>query len=193
MPSTFRPDMTTIVAVGDVTPEHVRSAIETAFGGWTAQGPPPNVYPPAIPRNRASSATIPATGRIQADVTLAQTLPLTYSDADYPVLQLANAALSGGFGSVLYHDVREVHGYAYSVDSSVAGGHNRSTFTVNYGAYPQNAERAQQLIVRDITALQKTAVGGRPAHSRQGVAARDNCRCAASRSTALPACCSPTR
>ena len=153
--SVFRPDMTTIVAVGDVTPEHARSAIQTAFGGWTAQGPPPNVYPPAIPRNRASSAAIPATGRIQADVTLAQTLPLTYADADYPVLQLANAALSGGFGSVLYHDVREVHGYAYSVDSSVAGGHNRSTFTVNYGAYPQNAERAEQLIVRDIAALQK--------------------------------------
>ncbi len=62
---------------------------------------------------------IPATGRIQADVTLAQTLPLTYNDPDYPVLQLANAALSGGFGSLLYHDVREVHGYAYTVDTSV--------------------------------------------------------------------------
>ena len=153
--STFRPDLTTIVAVGDVTPEHVRTAIGAAFGGWTAQGAAPNVYPPAIPRNRASSATIPATGRIQADVTLEQTLPLTYNDADYPVLQLANAALSGGFGSVLYHDVREVHGYAYSVDSSVSGGHNRSTFSVNYGAYPQNAARAEQLIVRDISGLQK--------------------------------------
>ena len=153
--SIFRPDLTTIVAVGDITPEHARAAVEASFGAWTASGPPPNVYPPAIPRNRPSQVAIPATGRIQADVTLAQTLPLTYNDADYPVLQLANAALSGGFGSLLYHDVREVHGYAYSVDSSVAGGHNRSTFTVNYGAYPQNAQRAQQLIVHDLTALQK--------------------------------------
>jgi zinc protease len=154
--ATFRPDVTTIVAVGDVTPEHARAAIESAFGAWKASGPPPNVYPPAIPRNRPSQAAIPATGRIQADVTLAQTLPMSYNDADYPVLQLANAALSGGFGSLLYHDVREVHGYAYSVDTSVAAGHNRSTFTVNYGAYPQNAQRAQQLIVHDLTALQKT-------------------------------------
>jgi zinc protease len=154
--STFRPDLTTIVAVGDITPEHARSAIEASFGTWTASGPPPNVYPPAIPRNRSSQAAIPATGRIQAEVTLAQTLPLSYNDADYPVLQLANAALSGGFGSLLYHDVREVHGYAYSVDSSVSGGHNRSTFTVNFGAYPQNARRAQELIVHDLTALQKS-------------------------------------
>jgi zinc protease len=153
--ATFRPDLTTIVAVGNVTPEHVRAAVEASFGAWTANGPAPNVYPPAVPRNAPAQVSIPATGRIQADVTLAQTLPLTYNDADYPVLQVANAALSGGFGSLLYHDVREIHGYAYSVDSSFSGGHNRSTFTVNYGAYPQNTLRAQQLIVHDLIALQK--------------------------------------
>jgi zinc protease len=152
--STFRPDLTTIVAVGDITPEHARSAVEKAFGAWSATGPAPNVYPPAIPRNRPSQVAIPATGRIQSDVTLAQTLPLTYNDPDYPVLQLANTELSGGFGSVLYHDVREIHGYAYSVDSSVAGGHNRSTFTVNYGSYPKNALPAQTLILRDLKSMQ---------------------------------------
>ena len=153
--STFRPDMTTIVVVGDVTPEHARSVVQAAFGGWIASGPAPDVYPPAIPRNAPSQAMIPATGRIQSDVTLAEALPLTYNDSDYPVLQLANAALSGGFGSLLYHDVREIHGYAYTVSTSVSGGHNRSTFRVNYGAYPQNTDRAKQLIVTDLTALQK--------------------------------------
>jgi zinc protease len=153
--TTFRPDLTTIVAVGDITPEHARAAVEKSFGGWTESGPPPNVFPPAIPRNRPSQAMIPATGRIQADVTMAQTLPLTYNDGDYPVLQLANAALSGGFGSLLYHDVREVHGYAYSVDSAFAGGRNRSTFTVSYGSDPQNADRAENLIVSDLSSMQK--------------------------------------
>jgi len=151
----FRPDLTTIVVVGDVTPEHARAAVQNAFGAWTASGPAPDVYPPPIPRNSPSQAMIPATGRIQSDVTLAETLPMTYNDSDYPVLQLANAALSGGFGSLLYHDVREVHGYAYTVDTSVAGGHNRSTFRVNFGAYPQNTARAKQLIVTDLTSLQK--------------------------------------
>ncbi|MGA2395497.1 MAG: pitrilysin family protein [Candidatus Lustribacter sp.] len=153
--STFRPDLTTIVVVGDVTPQHAQATIQSAFGAWTATGPVPDVYPPAVPRNAPSQAVIPATGRIQADVTLAQTLPLTYNDPDYPVLQLANAALSGGFGSILYYDVRQIHGYVYSVDSAVAGGHNRSTFRVTYGAFPQNTMRAQNLIVTDLTALQK--------------------------------------
>jgi zinc protease len=156
--SAYRPDLATIVVVGDVTPERARAAVDHGFGAWAASGPPPVVYPPAVPRSAAAHVTIPATGRIQADVTLAQTLPLSYLDADYPVLQLANAALSGGFGSLLYHDVREVHGYAYSVDSTVGGGHNRSTFTVNFGSYPQNAASAEKLIVSDLIAVQRKAL-----------------------------------
>ena len=152
--ATYRPDLTTIVIVGDVTPEHARTVIEGAFGAWTAQGPMPDVFPPPVPRNGASQAAIPATGRIQTDVTLAETIPLSYNGADYPILLLGNAALSGGFGSLLYHDVRELHGYAYSVDSSFGGGRNRTTFSVNYGADPKNAEPAQKLIFADLRTMQ---------------------------------------
>jgi zinc protease len=153
--STYRPDLTTIVVVGDVTPEHARAAIESAFGGWKADGPTPNVFPPAVPPNKASQATIPATGRIQSEVDLTETLPLTYKDADYPLLQLANTVLTGGFyASLLFHDLRELHGYVYSVGSSLSAGHNRSTFTVNYGADPQNVARARRLVIDDLTALQ---------------------------------------
>ena len=155
--STFRPDLTTIVIVGDVTVDQARATIEKAFGDWKADGPPPSVFPPAVPASASSTLTIPATGRIQADVTMAQTVPLTYADADYPVLRLANTVLSGGFyDSILYHDVRELHGYAYSIQSSVSGGHNRSTFTVSYGADPKNVAAAQRLIVSDLTAMQRT-------------------------------------
>ncbi|HZX68054.1 MAG TPA: pitrilysin family protein [Candidatus Elarobacter sp.] len=155
--STYRPDLTTIVVVGDVTPEHARSAIESAFGAWKADGPTPNVYPPAVPPNKASTAVIPATGRIQADVTLSETIPLTYGDADYAIVQLANEVLSGGFyASLLYHDLRELHGYVYNVGSQVNAGHNRSTFSVTYGADPQNVSRAQRLVIDDLRNLQVT-------------------------------------
>ena len=157
--SAFRPDLAAIVVVGDVTPEHARAAVDRAFGAWSATGPSNYRYDPAVPRNAASQTVIPATGRIQADVTLAQTIPLGYGDADFPVLQLANAALTGGaFGSVLYHDVREVHGYAYSVDSQFAPAHFRTTFSVNFGSDPQNVGPAERLIVNDLTALQNKAL-----------------------------------
>jgi len=152
--SVFRPDLTTIVVIGDVTPEHARAAVEASFGAWKAQGPTPNVDPPAPPPNKPSQATIPATGRVQSEVTLAETLPITYDDPAYPLLQLANTVLSGGFyASLLYHDVREVHGYAYTVGSSVTASRNEGAFRVTYGSDPGNVDNAQKIIVDDLTHL----------------------------------------
>ena len=152
----YRPDLTTIVVIGDVTPEHARAAIEKWFGGWKANGPKPNIYSPAIPPNKPGQATIPATGRIQSEVRLGEVIPISYQDPDFPVLQLANTVLTGGFyASLLYHDLRELHGYVYNVGSSFTGGKNRSTFNVTYGADPQNVARAQRLVIDDLTGLQK--------------------------------------
>ncbi|HTJ28453.1 MAG TPA: pitrilysin family protein [Candidatus Limnocylindria bacterium] len=155
--STYRPDLTTIVIVGDVTPERARSVVESAFGAWKADGPKPDVFPPAVPPNKPSQVVIPATGRIQADVTLGETLPIGYHNPDFPVLSLGNTVLTGGFyASLLFHDLRELHGYAYTVGSNVNGGRNRSSFSVTFGADPDNVARASKLVVDDLTSLQKT-------------------------------------
>ncbi len=159
--ATYRPDLTTIVVIGDITPAAARVAVEKYFGAWTASGPKPDLYPPKVKPNAAHSTTIPATGRIQSEVGLSETLPLTYNDADYPVLRLANTVLSGGFyASLLFHDLRELHGYVYSVSSNLTGGHNRSTFAVSYGADPQNIGRAERLVIDDLTKLQHTPLDG---------------------------------
>jgi zinc protease len=54
-------------------------------------------------------------------------------------MNVANTILTGGFySSLLYHDLREVHGYVYNVFSRVDLGKNRSSFTVGFGSDPQN-------------------------------------------------------
>jgi zinc protease len=65
--------------------------------------------------------------------------------------------LSGGFyDSILYRDVRELHGYAYTVESALNGGHNRSTFEVSYGADPANVSAALRIILADLRTMQQT-------------------------------------
>ena len=90
----YRPDLTTIVVIGNTTPDEAKAVFEKYFSKfWTAQGPKPNIEPPAVPANTASEVTIPATGRVQSSVQLVETLPLLRTDPDWARLQLANTVL----------------------------------------------------------------------------------------------------
>lgn len=150
----FRPDLATIVIVGDVTPARARASVERWFGGWSRRGAPPAVAPRAVADNVAANATIPATGRIQDTVRLRETLPLVSSDADIAPLLVGNAVLSGDFSSLLIRDMRVTTGYVYSVGSALAIGPTRSTFDVVYACAPENFSKAERALERDLRQMQ---------------------------------------
>ncbi|MGZ3506610.1 MAG: M16 family metallopeptidase [Vulcanimicrobiaceae bacterium] len=155
----YRPDLATIVVVGDTTPDQAKASIVKYFGAWKAQGPKPSVYPPAVPMNQPSAANVPATGRVQSSVQLVETTGMLRTDPDFAPLQVANTILSGGFySSLLYHDLREVHGYVYYVGSRLQTGKVRSTFSVSYGCDPKNVLPAQSLVVNDLRVMQRQPV-----------------------------------
>jgi zinc protease len=87
-------------------------------------------------------------------VVLAEEVGLTRFDPDYYALQLGNHVLGGGFYATrLYHDLRQVTGYVYSVDDSLASTKTRSVYTVSYGCDPENVPKARELIDRDLRAM----------------------------------------
>jgi zinc protease len=157
--SVFRPDMTVIVVIGDVSPDKARTVIERYFGGWTAEGPRPNVKLPPVPANKPATVAVPNTSRVQDEVTLAETLGLVRSNPDYYALELANQVLGGGFyASRLYRDLREKAGLAYYVSTSFDVGETRSFYTVTYGCDPPNVAKARAIIERDLDALRARSV-----------------------------------
>ena len=44
----WRPDLTAIAVVGDVTPAQVKASLEAAFGTWKADGPRPDPHAPPL-------------------------------------------------------------------------------------------------------------------------------------------------
>jgi len=156
---TIRPDLTTMVVIGDITPEEARSAIEKSFGEWKTDGPKPEVDLPRVPPNKPSAENVPDPTQIQDSVNLSETIPITRFDSDYYPLQLGNHVLGGGFYATrLYHDLRQVAGYVYNVEVVLNAMKTRTIYTVAYGCDPQNVSKARQLIERDLVAMQKEAV-----------------------------------
>lgn len=155
----FRPDLTTIVVLGAVTPESARAVVERYFGAWKAVGPKPVTDPPRVGPNRPSAASVPDASRVQDEVVLAETLPMTRFDPDYYPLQLGNHVLAGAFYATrLYRDLRERTGLAYSVQSELQAGRTRSVFAVSYACDPANVSKARGLVERDLRQMQTAPI-----------------------------------
>ncbi|HXY61470.1 MAG TPA: pitrilysin family protein, partial [Nitrospirota bacterium] len=155
----FRPDLTTIVIVGQITPEQARSAVEKYFGSWKAQGRKPETELPPVPLNKPLFATVTDPGRIQGRVTLAETIGTTRSHTDYYKLMLGNNVLSGAFyASRLSRDLREQSGLVYSVDSFVEAKKTRSVFGVFFACDPSNIAKARAMIERNLTDMQTAPI-----------------------------------
>ncbi len=153
--SVFRPDMTTIVVIGQVTPDQAKKIVEKYFGGWKAIGPKPITDLPPVPPNGASMSVVPDNSRVQDEVTLSEALELTRSDPDYYALQFGNHILSGAFYATrLYHDLREEAGLVYTVESALDVGKTRSLFEILYGCDPQNVTKARELALSDLRKMQ---------------------------------------
>ncbi|HZZ94873.1 MAG TPA: pitrilysin family protein [Usitatibacter sp.] len=152
----YRPDLTTIVVVGDVTPEAAKATVEKYFGAWKAEGPKPRVVPPRVPTNAASYTVVPNAYASQDTVVMGQMLDVDLHDPDRYALQLANDILGGnGFASRLMLDVRVSHGYAYGAASVLKLERSRSVFYVEYGSDPDKVAPVDALVRADIQALQQ--------------------------------------
>ena len=155
----FRPDLTTIVVMGKVTPAEAKAAVEKYFGGWKAEGPKPETVLPAVPANKPSSTVVPDSSRVQDSVTLAETLGLNRSNPDYYALELGNHVLGGAFYATrLYRDLREKGGLVYYVSSNFDVGQKRSLYVVRYGCDPPNVTKAQTMVVRELKSMSTAPV-----------------------------------
>jgi zinc protease len=171
--ATIRPDLTTIVVIGDLSTDEAKTVIERWFGDWKAAGPKPNTTFPAIPPNKPSAVNVSDSEAIQDTVTLAEQLSINRFDPDYYALQLGNHVLGGGFYATrLYHDLRQVSGYVYTVDVSLGASETRASYSITYGCNPENVSKARALIERDLGQMRSEDVSTGELHQAKALLLR---------------------
>jgi len=172
--SVYRPDLTTIVVAGDITPERARALVEKYFGAWTVAGPKPETQLPAVPLNAAATTNVTAPGRTQTSVTLSETLEITRLDPDYYALQLGNTVLGGSFySSRFYRDLRLKNGLVYYVGGQLQAGKTRASYEVEYACDPQNVAKARVIVDRELRTMGSADVSDEELRSAKTQILRD--------------------
>ena len=156
----YRPDLTTIAIVGDVTPQQALTAIQRYFGSWPEpKTKRPSFRYPAIKSNSKKSVTVSSASNTHSEVTLTQVIHVRSGQRDAIALELANTMLSDeGTGSLLFRDLRTDRGYVYSADSALDIGEYTSTFSIDFASDPKNVGKAQAAAIAEIRGLQQRAV-----------------------------------
>ena len=152
-----RPDLTTLVVVGDIDPADVAQRVTAAFGSWSNEGPKPDVHLAQIPLP-APKRQIVETASQDVSVTLGAPA-LRRIDPGYDALVLANAIFGGGgFESRLYREVRVKRGLVYFASSSVSSDRDRGIFRIVFRAVPSKVERADALVRAELKRMQSGTV-----------------------------------
>lgn len=132
----YRPNVSTLVVAGDVTPAEIMPKVREAFGAWQrASVPELDLASPSTPESR-DALFVHKPGQTQVQIALGQP-GLAVSSDDYLAMQIANYVLGGGaFSSRLLQVVRSEAGQTYSISSQYAayrfpGFFRVSTFTRN--------------------------------------------------------------
>ena len=159
----FRPDLTTIVVVGNVTTDAAKPAIEHAFGAWESTGTAPSLDLPAVPLNAPGEVRLTVPALIQDSVTLAELISLDRSSPQYAAIQLGNTIFGGGAlgaeQSRLFRDIRQNAGLVYTISSDLSVGKARSQLSIDFASSPANREHITSLIDAEIARMQTEPVG----------------------------------
>ncbi len=114
----YRPNNSTLIVVGDVTPDAVVAKLEKAFGKWEkGHIPAVDVSAAAVTRDRTNVYVVDRPGSAQSVIQIGH-VGVPRSNPDYFPLLVLNTMLGGQFTSRINMNLREDKGYTYGARSS---------------------------------------------------------------------------
>jgi zinc protease len=112
----FKPNNSTLIIVGDVTPSQIEQKINAVFGGWQRGDVSPLTYADPPKAGTTTIYLIDKPGAAQSSFRIGA-VGVPRSTKDYFALSVMNTILGGSFSSRLNQNLRETKGYTYGANT----------------------------------------------------------------------------
>lgn len=116
----YRPNVTYMAIVGDITLAEAKAQVEKHFGKWVKKDVPRASYPTPKPGNGAAVAVVNKGGAVQSVINITYPIDMKPGHPDEIALKVANGILGGGSTGRLFQNLRETKAWTYGSYSSVS-------------------------------------------------------------------------
>jgi zinc protease len=127
----FRPNISLLAFVGDITVGEAKELVEKYLGNWESKDVPSISYKqPILPLDRKVGISDRAVS-VQSVINVAYPVDLKKGSADVIKVSVMNSILGGAFSSRLNQNLREDKGYTYGAGSSLSSDRFVGSFTAS--------------------------------------------------------------
>lgn len=116
----FKPNISYLAIVGDITPSEAKTIAEKYFGNWQ-KGEAPKSELPKVPQPKSTEvAFVDKTGAVQSIINITYPVELQPGAPDAIKASLMNSLLGGYFGSRINQNLREDKAYTYGANTTLS-------------------------------------------------------------------------
>jgi zinc protease len=151
----YRPNNTTLIVVGDVTPDDLTRRVERLFGNWQRGNVPKVTYPEPPKATTTTVYLIDKPGAPQSSVRIGG-VGVPRSTEDYFALRVMNTILGEPFTSRLNQNLRETHGYTYGARSRFGMRKSAGPFTASAEVTAEKTDSSLIEFMKELRAIRDT-------------------------------------
>jgi predicted Zn-dependent peptidase len=151
----FIPNNSTLIVVGDVTPDQVEKKIAALFSGWQRGNVSPFTFTNAPKAGPTTVYLVDKPGAAQSSFRIGS-IGVPRSTKDYFALNVMNTILGGTFTSRLMQNLRETHGYTYGARSRFDMRQSAGPFTASAEVVAAKTDSGLVEFMKELNAIRDT-------------------------------------
>lgn len=125
----WKPNIATLVIVGDISVDHARQLAETHFGSWKGKFKSEVTYPAPPKQANSRIVLVNRDASVQSSITVTNTMNLAVGHPDAEAMAVMNQVLGAGSAGRLFQNLREDKAYTYGAYSSYGTGKYTTSFS----------------------------------------------------------------